>query len=286
MCFFDLFLGLIRGLMGVNKLVHDELFNLLTPTEKMIYEAFLSIRDDVLNSIKKRDVVGFNVFGETSREFDERISDLIIGSLRKEGFTGHVVTEEKIDKGNGNEIIYVDPVDGSLNAARGIPLYCFEMGYNAYKDFKNMQFGLIWIIPSNQVYIGLKDRGNYLISGDKFEKIETKRWDLEDTVIEISNTSGEILNELKKLGTTRSLGSIAYSITKLIEGNIEAIFDLTGKLKLTDIAGGITLINEAKIDYMVEIFEEKMNPRIGIIASVDKKLYKSLIQLKDSEKEV
>ncbi len=257
-------------------LVLDKLYS----HERMILNIIVSKKYDIIADIGKTRVVGKNLFGETSREFDENISEMLILELKNRGFEGSIVTEEKIEIGKNEERIFIDPVDGSINAARGVPIYCLEIGYATRSDFNALEFGLVWDIPRDEYYMGLRGRGCYKINArGRFSKIIAGRWDYDDTVIEIGNTSGDITEKLRKMGTLRKFGSIAFSMVKLAEGNIDAVFDVSGKLKLTDIAGALVILKESGVKYKVSIFDENINPRVGIIASTDKSLFQELLSL-------
>ncbi|MGQ4891665.1 MAG: inositol monophosphatase family protein [Candidatus Njordarchaeia archaeon] len=258
----------------------------LSQEEEIVVEMLNKIRGDVFKFLEKKDVVGFNPFGETSRGFDEEISAASIRKLRELGFRGTIVTEEKISWGGENYIIYIDPIDGSLNASRSIPIYCYEVGLFSRSNENNSGgiMGVIWDIPRDNYYIAMRGRGVYKIVNGELKNLKPRRWDFNDTLIDAVNTSGGTLDMLKKVGTTRQFGSIAFSITGLLEGKIDAIFDMTGKLKFTDIAGGKVLLNEAKVNHKVLFFDEEINPRSGIIASTDRNLFNKLVELEESEK--
>lgn len=253
----------------------------LSKNEKIILTMLNDIRDSVNDLLSKREFVGFNPFGETSRGFDEEISKLSIDKLRNLGFRGDIITEEKIDFGGDNFSIYIDPIDGSLNASRRIPIFCYEIGLYSKKSklVEDAIMGVIWDIPRDIYYLGFKGRGAFKVWDGNMKALESKRWDFKDTLIDAVNTSGAMLTQLKKLGTTRQYGSIAFSISRMLEGNIDGIFDVTGKLKFTDIAGGLPMLNESKVHYEVIYFDDNLNPRVGILASSDEKLFREIFSL-------
>ena len=253
--------------------------------EKSFLEVIFSLRHEILEKLKNTDVVGYNPFGEKSRAFDEEISKLLIERFVKHGFKGAIVTEEKTVKNISDEVIFIDPVDGSLNAARGINIFAFEACYAKKPGIDFLSASIIWNIPFNQYFIALSTRGAYKCSQEGCANIEARRKDFEDTVIEVGNTSGDAFLKIKKIGTTRILGSIAYAFTKLVEGDIDAIFDNSGKLKFTDVAACILLLREAKAHCYWQLSGDlRSNPRVKIIASTDRNLFEELLSIFEETK--
>ena len=70
-------------------------------------------------------------FGETVTNFDREVNSFIIKELQK-AFPEHdIITEEaaEIDGANPTSRWFVDPIDGTNNFIRNIPLYCVSIGY-------------------------------------------------------------------------------------------------------------------------------------------------------------
>ncbi len=260
----------------------NDIFVKMSDLEKTLISTILALRDDILSKLSKTDVVGYNPHGEKSRVFDEEICELLIESILDKGFDGFVVTEEKIVEGKTEEAIFLDPIDGSLNVARGINIYALELCYAEKPDLESLSYGLIWDIPNGYYYIGLSNRGAYRfdLETKEIRVLKAQRKDFEDTLIEIGNTKGKAFDMVKKIGTIRELGSIAYAIAKIAQGEIDGLFDNSRKLKFTDIAAGLVILKETGAHYYVEVDGDLLkNPRVKIIASCDKELFNELLEV-------
>ncbi|GMT50386.1 MAG: fructose 1,6-bisphosphatase [bacterium] len=96
-----------------------------------LVNVFLEVRDYLLRSQDRRKVVGKNPKGDVTREFDFEAEKIVINYLLKHFPTSRILTEEL---GMVNEslkdydyLFVVDPVDGSVNFANGIPLTGFSI---------------------------------------------------------------------------------------------------------------------------------------------------------------
>ena len=256
--------------------IFSQIFSFLDENERLVIITLNEYRERILRALDYKKVVKFNDFGETSRFFDEEISNILIGGLREHGFTGYIVTEEKISDGNENSVVYIDPIDGSLNLTRDIPIYCLELGLYERSEGLNGRMGVIWYIPQEAFYIALRGRGVYKLWENELKKLSNERIDHSDTLIVTENTSGVVLDRLKEIGTTRHYGSIGVAIAKMSEGLIDGIFDISGKLKFTDIAGGLVHLNELNIKCEVFRLSNGLNPKVGIVASIDDVLFDKL----------
>lgn len=254
--------------------------NLFSPTERLILKTFNAIRENIEGFLAEKDPSSLNPHGEISRGFDKKISEWLIEYLRKQGFRGTIVTEEKIDVGE-NETIYIDPIDGSLNAARGIPLYGMTIALSEKEKQSTITFGLVWVIPEDTVIIGNKNAIIRITKEEKLTKIsESPNTKDPDTIIETGDTTGEALKKIKKKYSIRHFGSISYAFAKMIEGVIDGIFDNSGKLKLTDIAAFIPILEKLKVPYHIEQVKvgdgNVLNPRVKFVASIRQEVFQSI----------
>ncbi len=70
-------------------------------------------------------------YGETVTNFDRAINTLIINELRAHAPEHDIVTEEakEIDSTSTRDRWFVDPIDGTNNFIRHIPMYAVSIGY-------------------------------------------------------------------------------------------------------------------------------------------------------------
>jgi len=236
-------------------------------------------RDKIINMLKEKRIVGINPHGGYTRYFDKAIESLIIGELRKSGYEGYIVGEELgISDGKREEWIYIDPLDGSHNVARGINFYCLSVAYGTGSRIDDVKSALVWDIPNDVYYVAEKGKGAYRLYGNKMERIKTTRkYDV--IILDVGFTIKEkCLKKIAEIGTFRRLGSIIISSMKVAEGMLEGIFDVN-KLRATDVAAAYLILQEANAYAYVEPKEIHTNPTVRFIAAKNKDIYDMLMQI-------
>ena len=90
-----------------------------------------------------------------SIKMDKMVEDRIIGNLKKNGIKGIVISEEigKVDLGEGDYKIFVDPLDGTLNYSRGIPFFCTSIGVQKNNE---MVYGVVYYPFGDELFFAEK----------------------------------------------------------------------------------------------------------------------------------
>jgi len=242
-----------------------------------LYQIFNLIKPQILKALSNTEIIGKNIYGEYTRAFDEKIHEIFVKAVHEHSFPADIISEEGIDVRELPYVIFLDPLDGSLNLARKIPFYAFSLALAKHNKDINLLLGLIWVIPTDTIYIGMKGRGIIRISRNKIEKFTISHRDDKDTLIEVANTDGRVVNEIRKFATIRMLGSIVYSGIKLIERDLDAIIDNSYKLKFTDVASLLIMFGESNIHFSFHAKGDLIrNPRVALVASHRKDLYSRL----------
>ena len=246
---------------------------------KILYDIISQNKRKILNFLSRSEIIGRNPYGDTSRFFDRAIEDLLIKELRRRGFDGYIVGEELgIQEGSPDEWIYIDPLDGSLNVARGINYYCVSIAYADGESIDDVKSGVVWDIPNDVFYIAEREYGAYRLKGSRVERLTTpKSYDV--MLIDVGFTTCErCLVEIAKKGTFRRLGSIIMSCMKVIEGAFEGVFDI-GKLKATDVAAASLILREAGAYVYVEPEIIKDNPNVKLIVAKTREIFDMLLEI-------
>lgn len=236
----------------------------------------------LLTSPLERHVVGKNIYGETVRSLDKKVDSYVKDFLRGHGFKGLVISEEGVKDFGREGCIFLDPVDGSLNYARKLKKYGFLIAYSQTCEDSDPAIGLVWVAEDDVAILGIRGRGVFKIRDSNREQIikKARREDV-DTVIEIGDMVGEKLSWLRKIASLRHFGSMAYAFKLFIEGSIDGIIDYSSKLKLTDVAAFIPILNELGYQYRIDVLnnETNLNPRVGFLVANTIELFKKLLQL-------
>ena len=110
-------------------------------------------------NISKYNQLEKNIGREVKIRADRELNDLLIKELRNRSLF-NIISEEKhentIQKNEYNWIL--DPLDGSFNYLRGIPIYCISLGL--WKGLEPV-LGVIYDLTQNDIYHGIIGENAY-----------------------------------------------------------------------------------------------------------------------------
>jgi len=240
---------------------------------ELFYKVLTKNRDQILSYLKNPKIIGKNPQGETTRYFDKAIEQLLVEKLREEGFDGTIIGEE-LGKFEGKEKgwIYIDPLDGSLNAARGIDFYCISLAYADEPRIDKIRVGFVWDIPHNVMYFAEANQGAFRLENKKVIRLLIPK-ETDAIVVDVGFTVNEkCLEEIREKGTLRRMGSIVLASIYVAEGKFDGIFDM-GNLKVTDVAAAYLIVKEAGGYVFVDVDEIHENRRVKLIMARNKEIY-------------
>ncbi len=175
----------------------------------------------VENAGRPAEVTGTGADGTPTMKLDEIAERTFVETLRRSGLPARVISEECGETVTGEPpelTVVLDPVDGSHNAARGIPFYCVAVGIADpdAETLADVETGLV--LPS------VEPRAPSTTDGKVFS-IYTY-----GTPETVTPPPGARL---------RCLGSVALELHMIGLGNLDGLLDVRGKLRPTDVAGPI-----------------------------------------------
>ena len=106
-----------------------------------------------------------NPFGDRTLLLDQQAEDIIVRALRESGMQFDILTEERgVIKAEGNPefLAIVDPIDGSANLEREIPLCSIGVSVIPVSDTMTTDDVTLSIIDSiftNEIYVATKNQG-------------------------------------------------------------------------------------------------------------------------------
>ena len=195
-------------------------------------------------------------------EVDKKSEDFIVGEILK-SFPGHSIVAEEGGKTTGEQgnYWYIDPIDGTSNYSRGLPMFCVSI---AYAEDSQMKFGCVYDPVRKEFFTAEKGRGAWL-NGKPIQVSKTNK--LIDAMlvtgfpydIHQKNNNLDHFNEIiKEVHTVRRLGSAALDLAYVAMGRLDGYWEIG--IGPWDIAAGALIVEEAggrvttlqgKIDYMV-----------------------------------
>ena len=190
--------------------------------------------------------------GDFVTDVDLRAEKKILDYLSEKFPNDSLITEESDNKsGNSDFTWIVDPLDGTNNFLRGIPLCGVQIAL--LKDGKPV-FGLLANLIDDVVYFAERGKGAF-ITDFKFNKqipIKVSNRPLNESMViissniaqDISNTQKSIIDSVfPSAASCRVFGVAVHEFPYIARGNIEAV--VSNHPKAMDITAGSLLIEEA-----------------------------------------
>jgi len=221
---------------------------------------------------KKGETVGMGKDGTPTKAADKVAEDKAIEILGKENLT--IVTEESGVIGDGDVFVALDPLDGTFNATKGIPIYSVSLCFSDSDRLKDAFFGYVYNLAIGDEYYA-DSTGAYRNN----KRIEVSR--------ETSTYCNAIIYYPDKkypFKRMRIFGSAATELCFFAEGSFDCFMDTRGMLRIYDVAAGIFIAEKAggKVtdDEGKDLGNKKfdMQERLKIVAA-NEKLHKKLLEL-------
>ena len=202
----------------------------------------------VLRELPSRDerepVVGAGVGGDETTAVDAAAERVILERLRAvDGVT--VVSEEVGElRSDGRWRVVVDPIDGSLNAKRGIPFFSLSIAVADGETMDDVVFGYVYDFGTGEEWTAER-RGGALLNGHELgethprEKIEILSFEATLTS-SVAEKAAAVVGLAYRL---RIMGSLALSLCHLAAGRVDAVCSLKAA-RAVDIAAAQLLVRE------------------------------------------
>ncbi len=227
--------------------------NLLKLIALNVYDAI----HPILGSKKAAEKAQRGAGGDISMQIDLIAEKIIVNTLENEKVNLLLISEELGEQYIGNRekaiksqnVLIIDPVDGSNNAVRGIPYCSISIAYAIGKSIKDIRKAVVLDLVSKDIYWAVKGEGAYL--NDK--KIRVSNLDLSDNCFfELNLPKNNAFTSIERLKPIierfyriRILGSSALTLCQVAKGSMEAFINLRESNRLVDVAAGLLILKEA-----------------------------------------
>jgi myo-inositol-1(or 4)-monophosphatase len=227
--------------------------NLLRTIALNVYDAI----HPILGSKKAAEKAQRGAGGDISMQIDLIAENVVINTLENEKVNLLLISEELGEEYIGNKekaiksqnVLIIDPVDGSNNAVRGIPYCSISIAYAIGKSIKDIKKAVVLDLVSKDIYWAVKGEGAYL--NDK--KILVSNLDLsENCFFELNlpkknafQNLGKLKSIIERFHRIRILGSSALTLCQIAKGSMEAFINLRESNRLVDVAAGLLILKEA-----------------------------------------
>jgi myo-inositol-1(or 4)-monophosphatase len=190
--------------------------------------------------------------GDETVLIDRRAEDIVLEELAAVGLPARVVTEELgeavLPAGPGDgTVIVVDPIDGSLNATRGLPCFSTSLALAEGPEMGDVVLGLVRDHVSGEEWLAERDAGAFL-DGEPIAAAPVAA----DGVMEVVLLEGAYPRRLApaagalegRVGRVRVLGSLALSLCHAAAGRGDGMAGLAPG-RAVDVAAAQLVAREA-----------------------------------------
>ena len=202
--------------------------------------------------VEREPVLGQGLGGDDTTAIDKAAEDAILARFRPiDGIT--IVSEEVGRLGNGSTVVVIDPIDGSLNAKRGIPFFSVSIAVAEGPTMGDVHFGYVYDFGTGEEWIGERGKGATL-NGERL--VVRPKDTIEILSFEATLTSLVARDATKVAGLAyrlRIMGSLALSLCHLAAGRVDAVCSLKAA-RSVDIAAAQLLVREAGL--AIELFDD------------------------------
>ena len=201
---------------------------------------------------EREPVVGQGLGGDETTAVDKAAEDAILARFRElDGVT--LVSEEIGRLGDGATVVVIDPIDGSLNAKRGIPFFSVSIAVADGERMGDVHFGYVYDFGSGEEWVARRGavptvNGEPLVLRPK-ERIEILAFEATRTQL-IARDAPKVAELAYRL---RIMGSLALSLCHLAAGRVDAVCSLKAA-RSVDIAAAQLLVREAGLT--IELFDD------------------------------
>jgi myo-inositol-1(or 4)-monophosphatase len=186
--------------------------------------------------------------GDMTLAIDAAVEDALFAELEQLGVGLCAVSEERglVEIGGGGPVrVVIDPIDGSLNAKRNVPLYSLSIAVAEGEDMAAVTFGYVTNFPTGEEWWALRGQGAWC-DGERLEPAADAS--LEILGIESANprlvsAAADAIAETNA-HRLRMVGSIALSLCYVASARFDGMLSLR-PIRSVDAAGGQLIVREA-----------------------------------------
>ena len=181
-------------------------------------------------------------------EVDHQSEAFLLGEIKAHFPGHHIVAEESgVIQGDDEHSWFVDPLDGTVNYAHNIPIFCVSVGYASQGT---LMLGAVYDPMRDEMFMAERDRGAYLndkplrvsavtelqksllVTGFPYDAWNTRQDNFANFVHFAKLTQG-----------VRRLGSAALDLCYVAAGRFDGFWEMS--LKPWDVAAGGLICGEA-----------------------------------------
>jgi myo-inositol-1(or 4)-monophosphatase len=217
----------------------------------------LVVLDELPTRAEREPVLRLGEGGDDTTAIDQAAEDAVVARLTALNESFVLVSEElgvRSFGSGGPRTVVVDPIDGSVNAKRGIPFFSFSLAVADGGSMGDVVFGYVYDFGSGEEWTAERGSGAY-VDGTRLGSQRPKE------TIEILSFEGtttpaiadRVAHAVAVAGRLRVMGSLALSLCHLAAGRVDGVVSLK-PARSVDIAAAQLLVRECGL--AIELFED------------------------------
>lgn len=208
---------------------------------KEIADAVEEVVEPIADEPGAGEVVGMGADGTPTKQIDEAAEEVALGVIEEHGDL-RVVTEEagEVVYGDPTHTVVLDPVDGTYNAAKGVPLYSVSVGVADGESVDDMLHAHVRELTTGFSYTAERGEGAYF-DGEPVS--------VSDESTPAKMTLGGVYSirgfDPSRFNRYRLLGCSSLELCYAGAGRFDGFLDMRSRLRVIDFAAGKLVVEEA-----------------------------------------
>jgi myo-inositol-1(or 4)-monophosphatase len=203
------------------------------------------VLEELPTRAEREPVVGDGVGGDETTAIDAAAERVFIERLA--GVPDYTLVSEEagvVVAGSGRPWLVLDPIDGSLNAKRGVPYFCLSLAVAEGPTMSGVTFAYLYDFGTGEEWTARRGEGAW-VNGTRLGEVRPKE-SVEILAFEATLTSSIAEKASAVVGLAyrlRVMGSLALALCNLAAGRIDAVCSLKAA-RSVDIAAAQLLVRE------------------------------------------
>jgi myo-inositol-1(or 4)-monophosphatase len=191
-------------------------------------------------------VVGAGAGGDETTAIDAAAEQTVVARLDSTGSDFTLVSEElgiRPARGDSETYVVVDPIDGSINAKRGIPFFSLSIAIADGPTMGDVRLGYVYDFGSNEEWWAERGVGAY-VNDERLLPVAPERIELLSLEATKTELVARHVPQLVDVAyRVRVMGSLALSLCHFAAGRFDAVCSLRAT-RSVDVAAAQLLVTE------------------------------------------
>jgi len=192
--------------------------------------------------------IGRGEGGDMTLAIDAAAEDAIFAELESLGAPVTAISEERGEveiAGGGRTTVVIDPIDGSLNAKRGLPFHAVSIAVASGRTMGDVDVGYVLDLACGQKWTAIRGSGACL-DGERLPRLEHAPLELIGIETARPERVAAALEAIVATGASRvrAIGSVALTLCLVAAGSLDAMATLR-EVRSVDAAAAQLIVREA-----------------------------------------